>query len=47
VYSEYYPVLSRAKIVNVDEEKQGGYVGREEPQVKVKDIQEIDLPREM
>ena len=38
VFSEYYPGRSRAKIVNVDEEKQGGYAGREEPQVKVRNI---------
>ena len=38
VFSVYYPGRSRAKIVNIDEEKQGGYVGREEPQVKVRDI---------
>lgn len=36
VYSEYYPGRSRAKMVNVDEDRQGGYMGREEPQVKVR-----------
>ena len=36
VYSEYYPGRSRAKIVNLDDDKQGDYGGHEEPQVKVR-----------
>ena len=38
VFTDYYPGRSRAKIVNVDDEKQGGYGGREEPPVKVRDF---------
>lgn len=36
VFSEYYPGRSRAKIINIDEDKHGGYGGREEPQVKAR-----------
>ncbi|XP_028402377.1 tight junction protein ZO-1-like isoform X2 [Dendronephthya gigantea] len=35
VFSEYYPGRSRAKFVNIGEDKQDGYGGREEPQVKM------------
>ena len=43
VYSEYYPGRSRAKIVNIDDEKQGGYAGPEEPQVKVRNMWDTNL----